>query len=128
MIRPGFPTPRKRCYHPGLRICLTLADKLGLLSRGGSSFARLPAGSAAERVVRSDRGNWLAARRTKDFLGDCVMKKAVVTMVAVCAAIGLVLACSSPASARPKYKMAWDAAYLKEGSAIHKSLNGMSNC
>jgi hypothetical protein len=56
------------------------------------------------------------------------MKKAVVTMVAVVAAIALVLGTGSPADARPKYKMAWDAANMKEGSAIHKSLNGMSNC
>ena len=58
------------------------------------------------------------------------MKKAVLTMVAVFAAVGLMLSTgASPASARPKYKMAWDAKYLKEGSAIQKALpEGKSTC
>ncbi len=56
------------------------------------------------------------------------MKKAVLTMVAAFAAVGLMLGSSAPADARPKYKMAWDAENLKEGSAMHKALNGMSNC
>ena len=56
------------------------------------------------------------------------MKKAVVTMVAVVAAIGLVFSSGSPVHARMQYKKAWDAANMKEGSAISKSLNGMSNC
>lgn len=53
------------------------------------------------------------------------MKKAVMLVVAGAAVIGLVV---SSADARPKYKTAWDAEYLKEGSAIHKALDGKSNC
>jgi hypothetical protein len=61
-------------------------------------------------------------------LGESRMKKAVLTMVAVVAAAGLMLGSSAPANARPKYKMAFDAEYMKEGSAMHKALNGTSNC
>jgi hypothetical protein len=57
-----------------------------------------------------------------------VMKKAVLTMTAVAAAVGLMLIAGSPADARPKYKMVWDGENLKEGSAMHKALEGKSNC
>ena len=56
------------------------------------------------------------------------MKKAVLTMVAVVAAVGVMLGSSAPAHARPKYKMTWDGQYMKEGSAMHTALKGMSNC
>ncbi len=56
------------------------------------------------------------------------MKKVVLTMVAVVAAVGLMVGSSAPANARPKYKMTFDAEHMKEGSAMHKALNGMSNC
>lgn len=56
------------------------------------------------------------------------MKKAVLMMVAVLVVVGLVLGAAEEAQARPKYKMAWDARYLKEGSAIHTALEGKSNC
>jgi hypothetical protein len=56
------------------------------------------------------------------------MKKAVLTMTAVAAAVGLMLFAGAPADARPKYKMVWDKEYLTEGSAIHKAWEGKSNC
>jgi hypothetical protein len=56
------------------------------------------------------------------------MKKVVLTMVAVAAGLALMLGSSTSADARPKYKMLFDAEYMKEGSALHKSLNGTSNC
>jgi hypothetical protein len=56
------------------------------------------------------------------------MKKVVLTVVAVVAAVGLMVGISAPASARMQYKKAFDAEYMKEGSAMHKALNGTSNC
>jgi hypothetical protein len=56
------------------------------------------------------------------------MKKVVLTVVAVAAAVGLMLGSSTSADARPKYKMLFDAEYMKDGSALNKALNGTSNC
>lgn len=55
------------------------------------------------------------------------MKKAVLMMVAAAAAVALWICTSTMAEARPKYKTAWDARYMKDGSEIKKAL-GTSNC
>lgn len=57
------------------------------------------------------------------------MKKAVLTLFAVMAAVGLALCVGAEtANARPNYKTEFDKRYMKDGTALHTALKGKSNC
>jgi hypothetical protein len=57
------------------------------------------------------------------------MKKVVLAAMAAGLAVSFVGGfLSNTASARPQYKVEFDKKYMTEGSAIHKALEGKSNC